>query len=464
MTVRVFLLIQILAGLGLSFPLNGQVEKPSEIQFCPAGFLPDKLPDLGLSHIGGAETVLLYDTQKNREKYNQPYTGTYSHHSHITNFNGIVVAMWSNHFGDEDSPGQYVRYSISKDGGKNWVNPNPALEYGTESGAVLFPPMERPIRNPQPKDEKGKKINNPANPLLGYRPHDKCGTGVSGKPNSFDNDNCGHYHLEMCANGFAVAEGKLFAVAEVAKGINNPGVGRIAREIKSNGSTGDIFWLNEDVPEIKLITPDAINIDIYNNKSYNKQIAIEIMTYLQDPLHMPQWDFYKNGWIQSDGKFAKEWETVDGTPGTCEPTYAYIMKGGIYGRFWRTKAKWLYVQYSSDKGRSWTDLERTSFPDCGSRANAGNLPDGRIYVINNVYPEGRNPLVLSISKDGKRFDKAWIIQSGDPGPKDENGRAKVDGFQYPHSVIAGDYLLVMYSINKESIAVTRIPLLNLFPF
>lgn len=451
-------LILISVCLSVFSNLTAQIDKASEIQFCPQNYMPDSLPNLGLSFVKGAETVLLYDTPGNRSEYNQPHLGTYSHHSHITHFNEIIVATWSNHYGDEDSPGQYIRYSISKDGGRSWQNPDTNVESGTEFGAVLFPPMEKPLRNPQPRNAEGNKINIISNPLQGYRPHDKCGSGKSGNSKSYENDNCGHYHLEMCANGFAMADGRLFAIAEIAKGINNPGIGRVVREIKKDGKPGDIFWLNEDVPDLEKITPNAINVELYNNKQYNRNMALKLIAYLKNPLHMPQWDFYHKGWIQADGKKAKDWNAIDGAVGTCEPTYAYSISGGAYARLWRTKAKWLYAQFSYDKGKSWTEVERTSIPDCGSRANAGNLPDGRSYVINNVYPDGRNPLILSLSDDGKLFDKAYIIRSGNPGQKNDLGRAKVNGFQYPHSVISGNYLVVMYSINKESIAVTRLPL------
>ncbi|XOV93816.1 MAG: exo-alpha-sialidase [Bacteroidota bacterium] len=433
-----------------------QTDMASEIRFQPENFLKDSLPNLGLSTVKGAETFVLYDVQNNRPEYNQPYLGTYSHHGHLVAFKGIIVAMWSNHYGDEDSPGQYIRFSISKDGGKTWQNPDPSQAYGTLFGAVLFPPMEVPIRNPQPRDREGNKVSNTTNPLLGYRPHDNCGSGRQDGDKSYENDNCGHYHLEMCANGFAIVEDRLFALAEVSKGINDIGIGRAVREIKEDGTLGHIFWLNEDIPDFKEITPNAINVDQYDNKMINPSLVAKIIDYLKDPLHMPQWDFYHAGWVQKDGKAAKDWKAIDGTTSLHEPTYAYIIREGVYARLWRSNAKKLYAQYSYDRGNSWTDIESTSFTDSNSRTYAGNLPDGRSYIINNVNPGGRNPLVLSISADGKLFDTAYVIRSGDPGPKDPLGRAKDTGFQYPHSVISGDYMLVIYSINKESVAISRL--------
>ena len=434
-----------------------QKDRGEEIIFCPPGLALDSLPNFGLSFAKKAEAFMLYDVPNNRFEYEQPFKGTYSHHAHLAAIEGVVVAIWSNHYADEDSPGQYVRYSISKDEGRTWENPNPTIEHGTNFGAVLFPPMEVPIRNPQRIGEDGKKIYNLEFPLQGNRPHDSCGSGVTGNPGSDKNDNCGHYHLEMCANGFAMANGRLFAIAEIAKGINKVGVGRVVREIESNGQLGDIFWLNDDFPDIKEITPNVINAALYNNEGYEEKVALDIKKYLQDPLHMPQWDF--KGRVQRDGKLASYYKSDRGVTGH-EPTYAYIMKNGVYARLWRIKNDSINAHFSYDKGKSWTELERTGFPDNNSRQVAGSLPDGRIFVVNNPYSPSkeRNPLVLSISEDGKKFDKAYIIRSGDSGARDITGRAKNLGFQYPHAIVAGNYLLVMYSINKESVEVTRIPL------
>jgi hypothetical protein len=440
--------------------LMAQKDKGEEIIFCPPTLIEDQLPNLGLPMAKDAETFVIYDVPTNRAKLEQPFLGTYSHHAHLATLNGVVVLTWSNHFADEDSPGQYVRYAISKDNGRTWINPNPKIEYGTKYGAVLFPPMEVPIRNPQNEEKDKKRVSNLENPLLGHRPHDKCGSGIKDSKDSYRNDNCGFYHLEMCANGFAIIDGKLYAIAEVAKGINAVGIGRIAREIDSKGNLGEIFWLNEDVPDLSKITPNAINLKLYNNLVYKKELSISIMEYLKNPLYMPQWDFYHKGWVQLDGKVHADWQTDKGVKGH-EPTYAYLMKNGAYARLWRVKDDNINAQFSYDKGKSWTNLERTNFPDCGSRACVGNLLDGRSYVVNNPYKHGRNPLVLSISEDGKKFDKAYIIRDGDSGEIDKSGRAKNAGYQYPHSIISGEYLIIAYSINKESIATTRIPLKTL---
>jgi len=64
---------------------------------------------------------------------------------------------------------------------------------------------------------------------------------------------------------------------------------------------------------------------------------------------------------------------------------------------------------------------------------------------------------LSLSKDGKRFDWAAAIRSDAPNVRTP-GSAKGRGFQYPSAVVAEGALWVIYSIGKEDVSVSRIPL------
>ena len=108
---------------------------------------------------------------------------------------------------------------------------------------------------------------------------------------------------------------------------------------------------------------------------------------------------------------------------------------------------------------------RTSFPDACARSNAGKLPDGQVYVVNNVLPlptkkGGRSLLAISLSRDGLTFDRMAVIRFVAPAPRYE-GRSKSIGYAYPHSVVVGEYLWVIYSVNKEDIEIARIPLSEL---
>jgi hypothetical protein len=93
------------------------------------------------------------------------------------------------------------------------------------------------------------------------------------------------------------------------------------------------------------------------------------------------------------------------------------------------------------------------------------LPDGQVFVINAGWPMsnkygGRTLQLISLSRDGLTFDRATAIQFRPPEPRYQ-GRSKREGYQ-AHAVAAGDYLVVMSSVNKEDIVITRIPLSALY--
>lgn len=146
----------------------------------------------------------------------------------------------------------------------------------------------------------------------------------------------------------------------------------------------------------------------------------------------------------------------------CEPTPAWQLGNGTWCKLYRDPGKSFcnFASFSRDDGKTWTRPTRTNFPDANSRATAGVLPDGRVYVISNINPDGRDPLAMSLSKDGLQFGCVALIRHHAP-PLRHEGRWKNAGFQYPHSAIVDGSLLVLYSVNKEDIQVTHIPLSEL---
>jgi hypothetical protein len=120
---------------------------------------------------------------------------------------------------------------------------------------------------------------------------------------------------------------------------------------------------------------------------------------------------------------------------------------------------------SLDQGKTWTLPVVTEMPDSRCKQSAGNLPNGTAYQVS--VPSGskvRFPLAVTLSRDGKVFDRAFLLRSGnssDLPTQRYTGKAKTLGYSYPKSVVWGDYLYVGYSTNKEDIQITRIPLKSL---
>ncbi len=115
---------------------------------------------------------------------------------------------------------------------------------------------------------------------------------------------------------------------------------------------------------------------------------------------------------------------------------------------------------SYNQGETWSDTVLTNMPDSRSKQSAGNLPDATAYLVgNSVTNKLRIPLTITLSKDGKIFDVAYVLRTqGDIPELKYEGKAKRLGYHYPKSVVIGNYLYVSYATNKEHVDFTRIPL------
>lgn len=119
---------------------------------------------------------------------------------------------------------------------------------------------------------------------------------------------------------------------------------------------------------------------------------------------------------------------------------------------------------SHDRGETWSVPVLTDMPDSRSKQCAGNLPSGAAYLVGN--PTGgkrRYPLVVTLSQDGKHFDRAFLLRAGgqDLQAMRHEGKYKRPGFSYPKSLVWNCYLYVSYTTNKEDVEITRIPLNSL---
>jgi glycerophosphoryl diester phosphodiesterase len=147
--------------------------------------------------------------------------------------------------------------------------------------------------------------------------------------------------------------------------------------------------------------------------------------------------------------------------GYTEPS-PYLRRDGTLVMALRNYSGHLYASQSMDNGQTWSVPTRTNFPDSTARISAGNLPDGTAYLINNPGPKqfDRSLLAIALSQDGVTFDRAFLIRS-ERTKRRYDGRHKLDGWQYPNSIVWKGGLLVAYSINKEDIGLMQIALKDL---
>lgn len=101
-------------------------------------------------------------------------------------------------------------------------------------------------------------------------------------------------------------------------------------------------------------------------------------------------------------------------------------------------------------------------PDIGTYCHHPHLAhyDDAFFATwsnDSVDEDGPGQRVLcSWSRDGITFDGVRAIRAGAPERRYE-GKHKDRGFEYPSVVVTDAALWVIYSINKEDVAVSRVP-------
>jgi hypothetical protein len=369
----------------------------------------DKAPDFRHRFLDNVRTTTLVHAT--------PETGTFHLHGYLGLFDGGMVACWDSQARDENAPGQHGRFSLSSDGGATWSEPR-----------VLFPPL---VDNVPLAEASGR---GPFQTSQGFAEID------------------GRYYAVTCVD--RELKKKVLRFNEVSR----ERIGFLAREIRADGSLGEIFWLAADAPRPEPGYPAYPPGD--------PAVVAGLEAHFRRPAHLPQLLFGPREHPDSD----------DGHRMT-EPTPPWRLDDGTWVRLYRdqgtvlattraeieaSKRRRHYAAFSVDGGATWTLPTPTDFPDSCARANAGRLPDGRYYVINNpltIPPTkgGRSMLSISLSDDGLHFDRTAILRFVAP-PRRYEGKAKSIGYQYPHSIVVGDHLWVIYAVNKEDIELARIPL------
>ena len=80
----------------------------------------------------------------------------------------------------------------------------------------------------------------------------------------------------------------------------------------------------------------------------------------------------------------------------------------------RTRSGNIFETWSRDGGKTWSALSLTELPNPNSGTDAVTLRDGRQLVVYNHTKRGRSPLNVAVSKDGKTWQAAVVLEN-DPG-------------------------------------------------
>lgn len=320
----------------------------------------------------------------------------YNHHPSIIHFKDKFIAIWSNGFVDEDSPGQRVVCAVSKDF-IHWSAPVPLASPG--------------------------KVNDTLTVLTAAGLYQYKGTLVA-------------YYGEYTKH-------------------------RQNTHLWAKTSTDGTHWsqpIDTHVPLIPNHGPEAI-------KSGRLIISGNFMfPYTDDPHGVSGWklsSFYPDSLYTQDNSSAFYSPAAKlGLPPLCEGSFYQTDDNTIHMLLRVTGKGWkghLWLTESRDNGSSWSRPVEAPFSDNDSKFHFGRLPDKRFYYVgipDTLHHYDRNPLVLSLSKDGIAFTQNYIIVNELYHLK-KAGLWKGGQYGYPHTMIYNGYMYVIISRQKEAIEVLR---------
>ncbi|MAU72314.1 MAG: sialidase [Pseudozobellia sp.] len=116
----------------------------------------------------------------------------------------------------------------------------------------------------------------------------------------------------------------------------------------------------------------------------------------------------------------------------------------------RTKNEVVTENWSSDYGKTWSDMEATKLPNPNSGIDGVSLLDGRHLLAYN--PTGKNwgdrvPLSIGISTDGKEWKRVLDLE-----PLRESTDKEREEYSYPTVIQAKDGLVhIVYTWNRKTV-------------
>jgi len=114
----------------------------------------------------------------------------------------------------------------------------------------------------------------------------------------------------------------------------------------------------------------------------------------------------------SDGgkSWMKSWPVNDGKKiGAIQPSVLFL-GGEKLMAVGRTQQKHVFQVTSEDNGKTWGEMSLTALPNPNSGTDAVTLKDGRHLLVYNHTERGRSPLNLAVSKDGKTWAAALVLE------------------------------------------------------
>ncbi len=363
-----------------------------------------RLHDGGFRYAIGTENIQVMRANRTHPEEADGHGWTYNHAANITYWRGrFYLEYLSNPVDEQQPPGQTLL--VSSADGRNWGKP-----------VVAFPPYKAP---------KGVTI---PKPYYGYIMHQRMGF-------------------------YTAPNGRLLAVAFYGHSYNpfkEGGIGRVAREIKADGSMGPIYFIRYSSHTTWNESNTAYP---FYTKSKDKGFREACKALLSDKLKTLQWIDEDRG---LDGFY-----NLKDSVNRVQATSYFHRKDGKTVALW----KWSYAALSPDDGLTWsTPVRVPSLIMAGGKQWGQRTPDGRYAICYNPIETQpyRYPLVAITSDDGITFDSMCVVHGEVPprrfmGENKDFGPCYVRGITEGESLPPGRDMWLAYTVNKEDVWVSRVP-------
>jgi hypothetical protein len=359
-----------------------------------------------LSPAVGVHSIQVFRANREHPERAGGTNWTYNHAPMLAYWNNTFYLQFlSNPVGEHEPPGQTLLLT-SKDG-NNWTKPT-----------VLFPPYKLPD---------------------GWR--------KPGRP-EVAKDLYAVMHQRM---GFFVAKNKRLLTLAFYGIVMGPkddpndgsGIGRVVREIYADGKFGPIYFIRHNASWDK--TKSAYP---FYTSSKDKGFVEACNELLANTLMMQQWveEADRNDPLVTLKKEVKAF------------SYYHLPDKRVVG-LW----KHALTTISPDEGKTWlyNPLRAPGFVNSNAKIWGQKTADGQYATVYNPS-EFRWPLAVSTSKDGLNYTNLLLV-NGEISTMRYGGAYKSYGPQYVRGIEEGNgtppdgHLWVTYSMNKEDIWVSKIP-------
>ncbi|RXK86719.1 exo-alpha-sialidase [Filimonas effusa] len=221
------------------------------------------------------------------------------------------------------------------------------------------------------------------------------------------------------------------------------GIGRVVREIKTDGTFGPIYFIRYN----HAFNPKNTSYPFYAS-SKDKAFVAACNELLSKPLMMQQW-------VEE----ADRDDVLIPLKKQYKAFSFYHLPDG------RTVGLWKYAltSISKDDGKTWqyVPLRAPGFVNANAKIWGQKMPDGKFATVYNPS-EFRWPLAISVSDNGLDY-KNLLLVNGEISTMRYGGNYKSYGPQYVRGIQEGDGVppgnrfWVTYSMNKEDLWVSSIP-------